>query len=312
MGNLADGVGGYARALAKAGLGDSVIAASSEGVAQLETTLRSMAGGSALLHYANYAYERRGCPHWLVRTLEAAPVRLVTMFHEIYATGPVWSSSFWLSAVQRRLAARIARRSRAVFTSLSLYRDQIQRLGTGCEVHVLPVASTVGEPVAVTPFRDRASRLVVFGGPGGRQRLYASWADALSGTCRRLEIEEVLDIGPAAPGIPSALGPAQVRVCGPLNEAAISEELLASRLGACFHSPAFLGKSTVFAAYCAHGVAPVVFPDSPDLKELEAGVQYWRPGLPVECLADVAAGAREWYLGHSLSIQARSYGELLR
>ena len=71
----------------------------------LYDTLDTASGAAAaaiLLHYANYGYEPRGCPAWLIGGLAAwkarARCRLVTVFHEVHATGPPWRSSFWLIA----------------------------------------------------------------------------------------------------------------------------------------------------------------------------------------------------------------------
>src|SRR5438270_1544788 len=52
-----------------------------------------------LLHYVGYGYARRGTPGWLVNGLhhwraQCHDARLLTMFHEVYALGPFWSSSF--------------------------------------------------------------------------------------------------------------------------------------------------------------------------------------------------------------------------
>src|SRR5688572_26176134 len=60
------------------------------------------ADATVLLHYEGYGYANRGCPVWLVKALEQWRMannrrKLVTMFHELYATGPPWTSSFWLS-----------------------------------------------------------------------------------------------------------------------------------------------------------------------------------------------------------------------
>lgn len=46
-----------------------------------------------ILHYVGYGYARRGCPIWLVEGLERyraikPAMRLVTMFHETYGSGP--------------------------------------------------------------------------------------------------------------------------------------------------------------------------------------------------------------------------------
>jgi hypothetical protein len=51
-----------------------------------------------LLHYVGYGYAKRGCPFWLVEGLKSCKkkmpqMRLVTMFHELYAFGPPWTSA---------------------------------------------------------------------------------------------------------------------------------------------------------------------------------------------------------------------------
>src|ERR1051325_4758398 len=83
--------------------------------ASLQKSL-SAAGAAApvILHYVGYGYEKRGCPLWLIRGLESwkrnhRVRRLLVIFHELYASGSPWQSSFWNSPVQRWITARLAR-----------------------------------------------------------------------------------------------------------------------------------------------------------------------------------------------------------
>ena len=67
-----------------------------------------------ILHYVGYGYEKRGCPLWLIRGLESwkrnhRVHRLLVIFHELYAAGSPWQSSFWNSPVQRWITGRLAR-----------------------------------------------------------------------------------------------------------------------------------------------------------------------------------------------------------
>src|ERR1051326_8361469 len=83
-----------------------------------------------LLHYVGYGYQKRGCPFWLARGLEAwrreqGMRRLVTMFHELYASGPIWASSFWTSPFQRGLAASVARISDRCWTNRRVSADEL-------------------------------------------------------------------------------------------------------------------------------------------------------------------------------------------
>ena len=227
---------------------------------------------AVLLHYANYGYQPRGCPAWLVdglaRWRPRHRGRLVTMFHEIAATGPPWRSSFWLSPRQRRLAAALARLSEGLTTSLEIHRRMLLSWVPDREVAVLPVFSTVGEPSAPPPLAARARRLVVFGGPGTRARAYRELGPALALACRTLGIEEICDIGPDnGPGWPDD------RRRPPRARAPAGGSCPAPRSASCWPAPwpgssatprRSSPKSTIFAAYCAHGVLPVCAWPRPD------------------------------------------------
>lgn len=289
------GVGGYAHALARR-LADGFGVETRFVEAEDSRAVDLAPGETALLHYANYAYERRGCPARLVAELEAwrrGGGRLVTVFHEVYAGGPPWRSSFWLGPRQRRLAARTARASDRIVTTLDLYAGLVRRLVPGAEIEVAPVFSTVGEPPEVPPFRDRPKTLIVFGGAGVRRRTWGEHREDLLAACRALEIEEVVDIGPPA-GLPPELPGLPVRVLGPLPEEEVSRRMLGARAGFLAYPSGFLPKSTIYAAYCAHGLLPVCAPggvgDDPET---------------------AAAAARSWYLEHSLARQGERFHRLL-
>lgn len=266
-----------------------------------------------LLHYANYGYQTRGCPAWLVRGLarwrrRSSGRRLVTMFHEVWATGPPWRSSFWLSPVQRRLAASVARLSDGIATSLALYSRRVSPWTAGREVRVLPVFSTVGEPATVPPFTARAPRLVLFGGAGVRSRAWNRELPDLAAACAALEIEEILDVGPPAPA-PARVGPVPVRSLGVLPAAEVGALLLASRAGFLAYPPDFLPKSTIFAAYCSHGTLPVCAWRG-RIRNPEPLPPFWRPDSGADP-AEIARRAWSWYAEHALHRQAEAYQELL-
>jgi len=273
-----------------------------------------------LLHYVGYGYEPRGCPRWLVDALAAWKAsgkgrRLVTLFHEVYASGPPWRSSFWLSPAQRRLAARLSLLSDGRVTSLAHYRSLIERLAPGARVAVLPVFSTVGEPAEAPPLAARARRLVIFGGPGARMRAYGRNSGRLESAIERLEIEEILDVGPpgssdATP--PRSLAGRHVRCLGELPAAEAGGLLSGSIAGFAAYPPRFLPKSTVFAACCAHGMLPLCA--APGQGEGEADVldvpPFWEPACG-EDLQAVADRARAWYRPHRAAAHADLYRGLL-
>ncbi len=327
-----DGVGGYAAALAGElaahhGIATRFFSAEpSAGASTLEREPRALAAQLAavpeattvLLHYANYGFARRGCPGWLVAGLErwlaARPRhRLLSFFHEVYATGRPWQSSFWLGPRQRRLARRLAAASTLCATSLELYAGLLRRLEPRCRPQVLPVFSTVGEPAAVPGFGKRPPRLVVFGGRGARERAFGPCRDELAAACLALGLAEIVDLGPPLTTLPGHLGALPVRGLGELPAAEVSRQLLAARAGFLAYPRAFLGKSTIYAAYAAHGLLPLVAGEAgvasrsaPALPSAEAGAA---AGVDA---AGIAAAAHAWYAEHALGRQAARCAEWLQ
>lgn len=319
-----EGVGSFAMALAAALRAHHGIESRFAAATELRADPAALAGALAdggetavLLHYANYGYQPRGCPAWLVdglaRWRSRRPGRLVTMFHEIAATGPPWRSSFWLSPLQRRLAATLARLSEGLTTSLEIHRRLLLRWVPDREVAVLPVFSTVGEPAAPPPLAARARRLVVFGGPGTRARAYRELGPVLALACRTLGIEEVCDVGPDSEGQAPDL-PVPVRRLGPLPETEVSALLAGSLAGFVAYPAPFLPKSTIFAAYCAHRMLPVCAWPRPR-REAEPLPPFWIPDgrMPdaANSLQGLADRAHAWYGGHALSHHAAAYEGLL-
>ncbi|HEV2844006.1 MAG TPA: glycosyltransferase family 1 protein [Thermoanaerobaculia bacterium] len=308
----AEGVGSYALALAGALEGHGIATrflASTEIPRKAEAVAAFLEGekpDAVLLHYANYGYQSRGCPVWLVDGLDrwrdrGPGRRLVTFFHEVWASGPPWRSSFWLLPVQRRLAARLTRLSESLATSLEIYSGLLRPWAR--DVAVMPVFSTVGEPAAVPSLAERAHRIVVFGGEGVRRRAWGPFRHLLVEAVHALGAEEVCDVG-APVEVPASVGGAPVRRLGPLSGEEVSGLLLGSAAGFLAYPPDFLPKSTIFAAYCSHGTLPVCAWN----RHPQDGPPYWRGSGDPQA---VASAAREWYAGHSLARQAERFRALL-
>ena len=250
--------------------------------------LRASSDQAVILHYVNYGYNRRGVPVWLPRAIRAirGQGKLLTVFHELYATGSPRQSAFWLRPLQRRIARAIAAISDLALVSSDSMRDQLLGLETRTQVLVHPVPSNFGEPnlasVALTE-RD-PHRWVICGGNELIERSLRSF----------LRI---------APQIDPTISPRELVVIGGAEKAALRESLerapdlrtfyhpeidgeMASKiLGGCafgwidyFVRPdvplPLILKSSAFAAFCAHGVIPVM----PNL------------GIPIRCRDDVLPG----------------------
>ncbi|MBD2691506.1 glycosyltransferase family 1 protein [Anabaena catenula] len=280
---------------------------------------------TVLLHYVGYGYARRGCPVWLVEGLEkwrkqGNNRRLVTMFHELYAFGAIWTSQFWTSPLQRNLAARLVCLSDRTLTSKQGYADIISKFSQGkhFDIPTLPVFSNVGEPEYLTSLSSRSRRLVVFGGMGQRSRVYQQSLLALQRTCQELEIEEILDIGPALKFEIEPVNNIPVTCLGVKSAQEISSLLSTSLVGFFNYSIEYLTKSGIFAAYCAHKLLPIgIWYEGKDVDGLEAGKHYWladkyQNSMNLSVGQIVADNAYAWYQNHRLSAQAQTFVKYLK
>jgi hypothetical protein len=276
-----------------------------------------------LLQYVGYGYEKRGCPVWLVSALRAWKTRtqkpaakLVTMFHEISASGPVWSSAFWISPLQRWIAQSLARLSSHCFTNLNLHGRALKQF-TGryeSDITVLPVFSNVGEPELLPDWNKRQPRMIVFGSASQRRKVYLEHKSDLEKACQAMGLDEMVDIGAAVeiPQLSVRVFPRSI-----LSSTEASREMLTARAGFFAYPANCLGKSGIFAAYAAHGLVPVTF-DKNRIKNRD-GLVFGKHFVSVNTLQMVEAGrfesggkcARQWYDAHSLPRQAGVFAEKL-
>ena len=217
-----------------------------------------------LLHFSGYGYARRGLCHWLVDGLSrwkasAGKRRLVTMFHEVYANGPVWRMSFWTAAPQKRIARDLVLLSDAHFVSSAGGQAHLTQLLPDINVELLPVFSNVGEPDAPIPLCNRPERAVVFGGGAQRQKAYKALQRIESELARKLNalgIFEIADIGPHTRA-PGRIAGCDVKPTGALPGREVSAILARVQIGFIDYAGHMLTKSGIVAAYFAHRVLVV-------------------------------------------------------
>ena len=92
-------------------------------------------------------------PFWLPpglrRLQQASGARLITVFHELYASGFWWQSAFWLRPLQVRIARSITALSDICIVSSEVARQQLVGLVPKARIIVRPVFSNFGEPTLV-------------------------------------------------------------------------------------------------------------------------------------------------------------------
>ncbi|NDJ16221.1 glycosyltransferase family 1 protein [Myxacorys almedinensis A] len=273
-----------------------------------------------LLHYVGHGYARRGCPVWLVNALEQwcrSGGHLVTMFHELYATKPLLSSASLTAPMQKHLAIRLMHISDRCLTSRQEYAATIRRLSPHQDIPTVPIFSNVGEVSQPQPLEKRSRRLVVFGGRGVRSRVYRQSRGALEKVCCELGITEIIDIGAKLElGLDSISG-STVTQLGVQPAREISRWLSDAIAGFVDYPIPYLGKSGIFAAYCAHGVIPIVAsPHQLNEDGLHANQQFWWANhserLEMQKGQAIADAAHAWYQVHCLKSQAQIFADCLR
>jgi len=225
-----------------------------------------------LLHYVNYGYQKRGVPFRLLSILRRLRQQyggaLLTIFHELYASGPPWSSAFWLRPLQIHLAKSVARLPDECIVSNENFVRELRRLVPNARVHLHPVPSGLGEPwLSREQIANRdPHRWVIVGGTALCERSLRTLAASIR-------------------EIPESITPRSLPVLGG-HENPVTRSLLADLaiewdyrpgiaaaeaseiLKTCsftwfnyFHRPdvetAVILKSSAFASACAHGVIPV-------------------------------------------------------
>jgi hypothetical protein len=289
---------------------------------------------NVILHYVNYGYQRRGVPFRLRRFAGGLKARLggrwVTTFHELYASGPPWSSVFWVRPFQVAIARDLIDLSDACVVSNVPIKEEIAARRPAKQIHILPVMSNFGEP-ELAPVGERSrNRWVIC---GGTELIARSLA--LFDSVRKL--------------IPEHWAPAHLDVVGGRADPIIGDKIsrlkqsgelavhhypevtpkLASEVlrQSCFGWIDYFGsgdawpgmvlKSTAFAAMCAHGVIPVLsHREGPVVIDGDAlpGPYYLTsnrqnfPGSSEDIVA-IATGFYEWYhrqadSGHAADVYA--------
>ncbi len=310
------------------GLDPALIELSREGAAVSSLAARVAACGFAadqpwvlVLHFSGYGYAARGLCGWLLdelanlRATHGSSLRLIVVFHELFASAPPWRTAFWLGPMQAAIAARLARLADALWTNTEGHARWLRsQVPAGTAIAVEPVFSNVGEPFDVKPLAARQPRAVVFGSAVTRRRALAG-LDRQAATLRQLGVRELVEVGQGE-RVGDAGGGIACSFAGALPREELGALLMDSRFGLLEYPPQFLSKSSVFAAYAAHGCLVLDrCAAGPASDGLAAGRHYLAIGAGRHddagavqtgpALQQVATLGASWYGGQRLARQAK-------
>lgn len=234
-----------------------------------------------LIHYVGYGYHRRGIPFWLVNGLKLwqenntrnsafnSRYYLFTMFHELWASGPLWSSTFFLHLPQRRLAQRLLHLSQFSVTSTvrmkQLLEQRISKI-----VEILPVPSSI--PFALRPDYDRQKqppfRVLLFGQLYSRILAVKAHHNLLAELVERRLLEQIIVVGKGAKAgeissidvqaLLNVVPPAKIKVLGETEPSEIADQFVQADFYLSFCEAYLACKSTSLMAALACGCPPVL------------------------------------------------------
>ncbi|MFZ4767010.1 MAG: hypothetical protein ACOYMN_18820 [Roseimicrobium sp.] len=275
---------------------------------------------AVVLQYSGYGYSAKGAPLGLAQALASATQRprkvpVLTMFHELFASGPWWSKAFWFQQIQKHVCRRFVKLSRQRRTNRAAYALWLQRQGgrDASSVCTMPVFSNLGELSAPSVPSSREARLVLFQPPSAKTKQGDAFWRSFEEVRKALAPDEVIVAGRVLSLPPGS----EFTVKGKLSQEDASALLASARYGFFDYYDSYLAKSGLFAAFASHGVACILAsPNDSSADGLVAGQHYLKAQdaerLNGETMDTLAASLHQWYRGHDLATTARSLAEQLR
>ena len=258
---------------------------------------------------------------WLLKALQAAKkvrrFKLVVMFHELTLTEIVTPFKFF-HPLHFYAARGIAKIADSVLTNNGSSQKILSRW-IKRPVNSIPVISSVGEPKKVPSLDKRDRQIIVFGSLYTRPQVYQEFRRDLVHSCKILQIKKIYDVGNPLALKLSKWGEVEIVKMGILPPEVISQLMMTSLAGFFDYSsfPGKLGKSTIFAAYCAHGLIPISSRYNPsEADEIYLNKHYviadeQLKNFNLVQLQAIADNARKWYSTHTVTKTAKVFASCL-
>ena len=235
--------------------------------------------------------------------------RVITYFHELPFPNGMGLKKQLAVSLQQVYCLFLAAVSAHSLVNQQQGRRWLQLLCGSHRLSFLPTCSNVGESDSVATPANRPLQVVVFGSPGKRRHAHALVASL--GGYRRLfgANVNVIDIGEPL-DLPWELV-SEVNVLGSLPSTEIQVHLLASRFGFFYAEPNQFSKSGVYAAYCAHGVIPIMANTAPGMPSCYLTPEDITTRSPRFLNPEVVwTSSRQWYQEFSVSASAKRIYQL--
>lgn len=262
---------------------------------------------AVVLHY-NFV-ERQETAFWLLNNLQAArkkhPFKIVVMFHEL--TTKFKRKGLDLPAPKHILSClRTAMMADQILTNHFLAQKYLSQW-LNRPISCIQNFSNIGEPSNIPPLGERERTMIVFGSQS-RRSVYEKYYTQLLDCCQSLKIEKIYDIGPSCNLSLADYQKIPLVEMGTQPSEVVSELFLNSLAGFVDYSHATgkLGKSSIFASYCSHGLLAINSVDNRSEGDgLKVNNNYLIPSQELKNLSDeelqkIATNGHSWYSQHTL------------
>jgi hypothetical protein len=218
-----------------------------------------------ILHYSPYGYATWGLCLSLIQSIKKwkkrrKERRLITVFHEIYATGPIYRASFWTYVPQKYLAKILFKMTDLVLTTTKKNKFFLSSIEPKKKVLLSNVFSNIGEQ-KYNKNINKKKTAIIFGGCSQKELLYQNMIlhqKKYINILTKLSIDKIVDIGPKTKGL-KKIGQIPIQSIGIKSRRFISNLFSNSKAGLVFYPVGQMTKSGIVASYSSHGLVIINF-----------------------------------------------------
>ncbi len=227
----------------------------------LNSLLENTSSKEVILHFSGYGYASRGLCFNLIRSLEkwkqiSKSRKLITIFHEIYATGPIYRMSYWTSLPQKYLAKKLLKLSNIALVTSKQNYITLSSFDKKKKLIYSNVFSNIGELKKNRKLQTRKNIAIIFGNTYQKEILYNDILinkNQYESILKKMSVKKIIDIGPKIE-ISKKIKFIDIKRVGVRSKNYISLLLRNSKAGLVFYPVSQMTKSGIVAAYASHGL----------------------------------------------------------
>lgn len=233
---------------------------------KLSNLLENYNSKEIILHFSGYGFATKGLCFGLIKSIKDWKNRdkknkLITIFHEIYAKGSIFKSSFWTYLPQKYLAKNLFKLSDISVTSNKENQLILSSFEKSKKVKIFSTFSNIGEIKYYKSLNKRNKIAIIFGGSFQKKILYEDIylkERRYYNLLREFSIKQIIDVGPKVVNLKKIIN-IPIKAIGIKSKKFISNLFSKAKVGLIFYPISQMPKSGIVAAYASHGILIINF-----------------------------------------------------